>query len=116
MTVGDLVMVNGLLFQLGVPLGFLGSVYRDIRQAFLDMETMFTLMTVPPNIRVSPRALFLKRITARPPMKLWILILLIIALHSVELTYKKHNTHLPGLRSRGNSKHVGPFSFVLLET
>lgn len=52
MTVGDLVMVNGLLFQLSIPLGFLGSVYREVRQALIDMQTMFTLMAKNPTIKV----------------------------------------------------------------
>lgn len=68
MTLGDLVMVNAFMIQLYIPLGFLGVIYREIKQSLTDLDKMFTLMEREREIADEPSALPL-RIDASPAVR-----------------------------------------------
>jgi len=55
-TVGDFVMINALMIQLYQPLNFMGMVYREIKQALIDIETMFSILAREPEIKDEPNA------------------------------------------------------------
>jgi len=59
-TVGDFVMINAMMIQLYTPLNFMGMVYREIKQAIIDIEIMFSLLARKPEITDNPGA---------PPLK-----------------------------------------------
>ena len=57
MSLGDLVMVNAFMIQLYIPLGFLGVLYREIKQSLTDLDKMFRLMEKEREIADAPGAL-----------------------------------------------------------
>src|SRR6266550_2245758 len=55
-TIGDLVMINAMMIQLYQPLNFMGMVYREMKQAVIDIETMFGILSRKPEIEDKPDA------------------------------------------------------------
>jgi ATP-binding cassette, subfamily B, heavy metal transporter len=68
MTLGDLVMINAFMIQLYIPLGFLGVLYREIKQSLTDLDKMFRLMEKEREIADRPGAAPL-RIDAAPTVR-----------------------------------------------
>ena len=56
MSLGDLVLVNAMMLQLFIPLGFLGIIYRSMKHAMADMDLMFKLLDTQPEIQDAEQA------------------------------------------------------------
>jgi ATP-binding cassette, subfamily B, heavy metal transporter len=55
-TVGDFIMINAMMIQLYQPLNFMGMVYREIKQAVIDIENLFSILNRKPEIEDRPGA------------------------------------------------------------
>jgi ATP-binding cassette subfamily B protein len=55
-TVGDFIFINTMLMQLSMPLNFIGMIYREIRQGLTDIEAMFDLLDIAPEVEDRPDA------------------------------------------------------------
>ncbi|KAH7296791.1 hypothetical protein KP509_26G039000 [Ceratopteris richardii] len=51
MTIGDLILANGLILQLSGPLQFLGFLYRDLRQSLVDLDSLFSILLTKPSLK-----------------------------------------------------------------
>jgi len=78
LTLGDFVMVNAYMLQLFVPLNFLGFVYREIRQALINIERMFRLLNEKPRVTDAPDTMSLDLSRSRS---------LSVAFHNVCFSY-----------------------------
>lgn len=56
LSLGDIVLINTLMIQMYIPLNFLGVIYREIKQAIMDMDNMFSLLGKEQEIKDSPNA------------------------------------------------------------
>lgn len=86
MTLGDLVMINAFMIQLYIPLGFLGVLYREIKQNLTDLEKMFTLLDREREIADAPHAQPLH--LASPPE---------VRFEQVTFAYERERTILHGV-------------------
>jgi ATP-binding cassette, subfamily B, heavy metal transporter len=84
-TVGDFVLVNAMMIQLYQPLNFMGMVYREIKQAVIDIEKMFEVLARDPEIKDAPDAPLL-RVTSGA-----------IRFDDVRFAYEAERTILKGL-------------------
>ena len=68
-TVGDFVMVNAMMIQLYQPLNFMGMVYREIKQAIIDIEKMFGVLSRNPEVKDVPGAAAVARDVGQCPLR-----------------------------------------------